>query len=440
MTAAGSGSQAPLERRSTHSIAPCAGVAGSFMHCKPKTRRNDPRLVHTRAPECAQELARRFSLGRVTSCYAAARMRRSVFAPRLAVFLCVTGAGAWSACSGDNRDFFGDIRPSAGRFGSAGTSGAGAGTSGGTSTGGASAGSTGQGGANGGLGGSGGEATAGDTSSCGASGEAGESGAGGRPPDGDAGEANGGAGISGGASEAGAPSQAGGGGDPAGGESGSGGGDPAGGRSGSGASGGNDPAGGTSGTSGGGGFANHGGASGSGGIDPGGGSGGVQAATCQDNGDCQSDAEYCKKPACESGVGVCAPRPAACTGADAVLAPVCGCDAMTYFSACVAARDGVNVASPGECNTEIAAACTRAAGGDSCRPRRALARCYRPRASCDQPSPTTGTCWVLPDECPAAEAADAYYCGGPSGSTGCFGVCALLEREDSMVRDSAECK
>jgi hypothetical protein len=367
-------------------------------------------------------------------------MRRSVFAPRLAVFLCVTGAGAWSACSGDNRDFFGDIRPSAGRFGSAGTSGAGAGTSGGTSTGGASAGSTGKGGANGGLGGSGGEATAGDTSSCGASGEAGESGAGGRPPDGDAGEANGGAGISGGASEAGAPSQAGGGGDPAGGESGSGGGDPAGGRSGSGASGGNDPAGGTSGTSGGGGFANHGGASGSGGIDPGGGSGGVQAATCQDNGDCQSDAEYCKKPACESGVGVCAPRPAACTGADAVLAPVCGCDAMTYFSACVAARDGVNVASPGECNTETAAACTRAAGGDSCRPRRALARCYRPRASCDQPSPTTGTCWVLPDECPAAEAADAYYCGGPSGSTGCFGVCALLEREDSMVRDSAECK
>jgi hypothetical protein len=72
-------------------------------------------------------------------------------------------------------------------------------------------------------------------------------------------------------------------------------------------------------------------------------------------------------------------------------------------------------------------------------PSRKLARCYRPRTSCTQASPSNGTCWVLPDECPADEPADAYYCRGTSGSAGCVGLCAVLEREDSLVRDSAQC-
>lgn len=58
---------------------------------------------------------------------------------------------------------------------------------------------------------------------------------------------------------------------------------------------------------------------------------------------------YCKyQSACgatDTG-GSCVPRPQVCTR---IYKPVCGCDGKTYASDCVAASQGVDVATQGEC-------------------------------------------------------------------------------------------
>ncbi|NOY90054.1 MAG: hypothetical protein GXP55_02510 [Deltaproteobacteria bacterium] len=50
------------------------------------------------------------------------------------------------------------------------------------------------------------------------------------------------------------------------------------------------------------------------------------------------------------GSGVCAPRPATCTG---VLDPVCGCDGADYGNACSANAAGTDVASYGTCAAPV---------------------------------------------------------------------------------------
>jgi hypothetical protein len=66
---------------------------------------------------------------------------------------------------------------------------------------------------------------------------------------------------------------------------------------------------------------------------------------------CAAD-EYCNYPAGANcgradASGTCAPKPQVC---DAIYDPVCGCDGMTYASACVAASKGVSVESNDACN------------------------------------------------------------------------------------------
>lgn len=55
---------------------------------------------------------------------------------------------------------------------------------------------------------------------------------------------------------------------------------------------------------------------------------------------------YCHKERCRGGVGRCRQRPDACAE---IFAPVCGCNALTYDNACMAAQLGINVAHPGTC-------------------------------------------------------------------------------------------
>jgi hypothetical protein len=72
--------------------------------------------------------------------------------------------------------------------------------------------------------------------------------------------------------------------------------------------------------------------------------GGLQGLQC-------SEGEFCNYPpeaqcGAADQTGICEPRPEFCTEQ---YEPVCGCDGQTYSNACYAAREGVSVASAGEC-------------------------------------------------------------------------------------------
>jgi hypothetical protein len=167
-----------------------------------------------------------------------------------------------------------------------------------------------------------------------------------------------------------------------------------------------------------------------------GGTGGQPPVTCGGDGDCAQD-EYCKKNSCDAATGTCTARPLSCTGEDAVLSPVCGCDQMTYYTRCVAAREGVNVAASGQCGT--GSPCTRTGGsGDSCSPQRNRAACYRERLNCSGTAPNDGVCWVLPDECPTEDAANLYCNVG--GTPQCQGLCEALESKLPLVMNSSQCQ
>ena len=72
--------------------------------------------------------------------------------------------------------------------------------------------------------------------------------------------------------------------------------------------------------------------------------GGLQGLQCSDGAFCQ----YAPEAQCGAAdqTGTCEPRPEFCTEQ---YDPVCGCDGETYPNACYAAREGVSVASAGEC-------------------------------------------------------------------------------------------
>jgi hypothetical protein len=75
--------------------------------------------------------------------------------------------------------------------------------------------------------------------------------------------------------------------------------------------------------------------------------GGTAGGTCPEG-------EFCKRPAGEcagDAEGVCQSTPVVCQGN---VAPVCGCDGVTYSNACVADGAGVTVDHEGECGQPVA--------------------------------------------------------------------------------------
>jgi hypothetical protein len=103
--------------------------------------------------------------------------------------------------------------------------------------------------------------------------------------------------------------------------------------------------------------------------------------------------QYCNYPAaamCGSGdqTGFCSAKPQVC---DAVYAPVCGCDGMTYGNDCAAASAGVSVAKTGACATSGSCG---GRGGGTCS---ATEYCkYEPADICGR-ADATGTCTNRPE-------------------------------------------
>jgi hypothetical protein len=116
---------------------------------------------------------------------------------------------------------------------------------------------------------------------------------------------------------------------------------------------------------------------------------------CASKDDCD-DGNYCAKDSCTAELGTCTPFPAVCTGD---VAPVCGCDDVTYFNDCVRQGAGIAFSTPNECEQN-----TVPCGGPdhkTCASGQTCALLLGPAPhSCGPDSP--GRCWVLPASCPTS--------------------------------------
>jgi hypothetical protein len=146
------------------------------------------------------------------------------------------------------------------------------------------------------------------------------------------------------------------------------------------------------------------------------------ASVCSRSEDCAAG-EYCALPDCEATLGTCR-RPAVC---DATFAPVCGCNAVTYFNDCLREVSGVGAATPGVCQST---AHCGAAGDTPCPDGGYCARLF-PFAlrdgACLQDLP--GSCWVIPFACGREVGALRWRsCMGGSFEP-CADICSAIRSE-----------
>lgn len=88
-----------------------------------------------------------------------------------------------------------------------------------------------------------------------------------------------------------------------------------------------------------------------------------EPTSCLASNQCGDDSYCAFESECGEGpVGNCEVRPEACAK---ILAPVCGCDAVTYGNACEAAAAGISVQSQGECPSDDGPSCEGSCGGQA---------------------------------------------------------------------------
>jgi hypothetical protein len=144
-------------------------------------------------------------------------------------------------------------------------------------------------------------------------------------------------------------------------------------------------------------------------------------APCTADADCGSAALFCRRAHCSDASGVCAGLPdfQVCFAAADAGETVCGCDHVSYDTACEAAASGINVDFDGVCPAPPSGPCTSQGdcGGDGY-----AAIVYCMPTSCGA---AAGTCTPIPGVCP-----EIYQpvcgCDGMKYANSCFAQVAKL--------------
>lgn len=138
---------------------------------------------------------------------------------------------------------------------------------------------------------------------------------------------------------------------------------------------------------------------------------------------------YCEAVACSTTTGTCTKKPTVTAAAN----PICGCDGVTYFNATLAANASVSTRATGQC---VAGAPTTASCGEQKCEGKQVCSLGHASAACN--GKASDICWIIPDNCNAADKGTTRTCIGNGGGLQCTSLCNALKNEKDFYVD-AQC-